>query len=67
MESYRNIIIGSGYAGKAMAWHLAKQGESTICIERSHLGGACPNVAWPPRDWHVSHDNDLYALYARDI
>lgn len=48
MESYRNIIIGSGYAGKAMAWHLAKQGESTICIERSHLGGACPNVACLP-------------------
>ena len=48
MESYRNVIIGSGYAGKAMAWHLAQQGESTICIERSHLGGACPNVACLP-------------------
>lgn len=48
MESYRNIIIGSGYAGKAMAWHLAQQGESTICVERSHLGGACPSIACLP-------------------
>lgn len=48
MESYRNIIIGSGYAGKAMAWHLAQQGDSTICIERSQLGGACPNIACLP-------------------
>src|SRR3954470_20883895 len=47
-EQYHNVIIGSGVAGKILAWTLAKQGQKTICVERSMVGGACPNVACLP-------------------
>jgi pyruvate/2-oxoglutarate dehydrogenase complex dihydrolipoamide dehydrogenase (E3) component len=47
-DHYQNVIIGSGEAGKFLAWSLAKQGQRTIVIERSAMGGACPNVACLP-------------------
>jgi pyruvate/2-oxoglutarate dehydrogenase complex dihydrolipoamide dehydrogenase (E3) component len=47
-EHVHNLIIGSGVAGKIIAWNLAKQGQRTVCIERSMVGGACPNVACLP-------------------
>jgi pyruvate/2-oxoglutarate dehydrogenase complex dihydrolipoamide dehydrogenase (E3) component len=48
VEQVQNLIIGSGVAGKILAWTLAKQGQKTICVERSMVGGACPNVACLP-------------------
>jgi len=48
IERFRNVIIGSGEAGKWLAWTLAGQGESTVVVERSKVGGACPNVACLP-------------------
>jgi pyruvate/2-oxoglutarate dehydrogenase complex dihydrolipoamide dehydrogenase (E3) component len=47
-EQYHNVIIGSGVAGKILAWTLAKRGEKTVCVERSMVGGSCPNVACLP-------------------
>ena len=47
-EQVENLIIGSGVAGKILAWTLAKQGQKTVCVERSMVGGACPNVACLP-------------------
>src|SRR5258706_16126958 len=47
-EQFHNVIIGSGVAGKILAWTLAKRGEKTICVERSMIGGTCPNVACLP-------------------
>ena len=43
-QKYKNIIIGSGEGGKYLAWHLAQSGQRTIVIERSWIGGSCPNV-----------------------
>src|ERR1700733_8149917 len=48
IESYRNLVIGSGEAGKILAWNLAKAGESSIVVERSLIGGSCPNIACLP-------------------
>ncbi len=48
IEEFENVIIGSGEAGKWMAWTLGKRGEKTVMIERWLLGGACPNVACLP-------------------
>jgi pyruvate/2-oxoglutarate dehydrogenase complex dihydrolipoamide dehydrogenase (E3) component len=48
VEQYQNLIIGSGVAGKILAWTLAKKGENTICVERAMIGGSCPNVACLP-------------------
>jgi pyruvate/2-oxoglutarate dehydrogenase complex dihydrolipoamide dehydrogenase (E3) component len=47
-EHYQNLVIGSGVAGKILSWVLAKQGQKTVTVERSMIGGACPNVACLP-------------------
>jgi pyruvate/2-oxoglutarate dehydrogenase complex dihydrolipoamide dehydrogenase (E3) component len=47
-EHFQNLIIGSGVAGKIIAWTLAGRGEKTVVVERSMVGGACPNVACLP-------------------
>src|ERR1700755_1623652 len=47
-DSYHNLIVGSGVAGKLLGWTLAKQGQKTVVVERSMVGGSCPNVACLP-------------------
>src|SRR4051794_21935982 len=47
-EHFHNPIIGSGVAGKLLGWTLAKQGRKTVVVERSMLGGSCPNIACLP-------------------
>jgi pyruvate/2-oxoglutarate dehydrogenase complex dihydrolipoamide dehydrogenase (E3) component len=48
VEHFQNLVVGSGVAGKIIAWTLAKQGQKTITVERSMVGGSCPNVACLP-------------------
>src|SRR6516162_6134909 len=48
IEHFQNVVIGSGVASKILSWTLAKQGQSTVVVERSMVGGACPNVACLP-------------------
>src|SRR2546423_6736017 len=48
IEHVQNLVIGSGVAGKIIAWTLASQGQKTIVVERAMVGGACPNVACLP-------------------
>ncbi len=48
VEHYQNLVIGSGEAGKYLAWNLAKRGQMTAVVERSMVGGSCPNVACLP-------------------
>src|SRR5262245_46172543 len=48
IEPFQNLVIGSGVAGKLLAWTLAKQGQKTVVVERSMVGGSCPNVACLP-------------------
>jgi pyruvate/2-oxoglutarate dehydrogenase complex dihydrolipoamide dehydrogenase (E3) component len=40
IEHFQDLVIGSGVAGN--------QGQRTAVIERSMVGGACPNVACLP-------------------
>lgn len=47
-ERYEVLIIGSGEAGKYMAWTMAKAGHRTAVVERKLVGGSCPNVACLP-------------------
>ena len=44
-EHFQNLIIGSGVAGKILAWTLAGQGQKTVVVERAMVGDSCPNVA----------------------
>jgi pyruvate/2-oxoglutarate dehydrogenase complex dihydrolipoamide dehydrogenase (E3) component len=48
VEHYQNLVIGSGEAGKILAWNLAKMGQKSVVVERSMIGGSCPNVACLP-------------------
>src|SRR5262245_35987335 len=47
-EHYQNLIIGSGVAGKIIAWTLGGQGQKTVVVERAMVGGSCPNAACLP-------------------
>jgi pyruvate/2-oxoglutarate dehydrogenase complex dihydrolipoamide dehydrogenase (E3) component len=47
-EHFQNLIIGSGVAGKILAWTLASQRQKTVVVERAMVGGSCPNVACLP-------------------
>src|SRR5215469_5637633 len=44
IETYQNVIIGSGEGGKYLAWHLAQSGQKTAVVERRWIGGSCPNI-----------------------
>jgi pyruvate/2-oxoglutarate dehydrogenase complex dihydrolipoamide dehydrogenase (E3) component len=46
VEKYENLIVGSGIAGKLIAW--TSDARRTAIVERGLLGGACPNVACLP-------------------
>src|SRR5215471_17081509 len=48
IEPCQNLVIGSGVAGKILAWTLASQGQKTVVVERAMVGGSCPNVACLP-------------------
>ena len=48
IEQCQNLVIGSGVGGKLLAWNLAKMGQKSVVIERSMIGGSCPNVACLP-------------------
>ena len=48
VERYEILVLGSGEAGKYLAWTMAKAGHRTAMVERKYLGGSCPNVACLP-------------------
>ncbi|MEI9864286.1 MAG: FAD-dependent oxidoreductase, partial [Limisphaerales bacterium] len=47
-EAYDILVLGSGEAGKYIAWTLAKQGKRVAVIDRKYIGGSCPNIACLP-------------------
>src|SRR5215469_16385361 len=48
VENYDILVIGTGEAGKYLAWTMAGEGRRTVAVERDYIGGACPNVACLP-------------------
>lgn len=48
VQTYDAVVVGSGEAGKYLAWHLARSGQKVVVVERAMVGGACPNVACLP-------------------
>ena len=47
-ERFEVLILGSGFGGKLLAWHLARSGRRTAVVERRWIGGSCPNIACLP-------------------
>ena len=64
MTSYDVVVIGSGEAGKYLAWTLSKAGHPTAMIERGMIGGSCPNVACLPSK-NIIHSAKVASLAAR--
>ncbi|HEY2588995.1 MAG TPA: FAD-dependent oxidoreductase [Tepidisphaeraceae bacterium] len=48
IEEYDVVVLGSGKAGKLLAWTLAAEGKRVAVVERQYVGGACPNIACLP-------------------
>lgn len=63
-EQYDALVLGSGEAGKYIAWHLAKSGQRTAVIERKYVGGSCPNIACLPSK-NVIHSAQVAAYFRR--
>jgi pyruvate/2-oxoglutarate dehydrogenase complex dihydrolipoamide dehydrogenase (E3) component len=45
---YDVLILGSGEAGKYLAWTFAKARRRVALVERGLIGGSCPNIACLP-------------------
>lgn len=63
-DRYEVLVIGSGEAGKYMAWTMAKTGHRTAVIERKLVGGSCPNVACLPSK-NIIHSAKVASLARR--
>jgi pyruvate/2-oxoglutarate dehydrogenase complex dihydrolipoamide dehydrogenase (E3) component len=61
---YDVLVIGSGEAGKYLAWTLSKEGHTTALIERKMVGGSCPNVACLPSK-NIIHSAKVASFAAR--
>ena len=48
VEDYEILVVGSGEAGKYLAWTMAGEGHRTAVVERKLIGGSCPNIACLP-------------------
>jgi pyruvate/2-oxoglutarate dehydrogenase complex dihydrolipoamide dehydrogenase (E3) component len=47
-ERFEILVLGSGFGGKLLAWHMAQSGRRTAVVERRWIGGSCPNIACLP-------------------
>lgn len=47
-ENVDVLVIGSGEAGKYLAWTMAGEGHRVAVVERELIGGSCPNIACLP-------------------
>src|SRR5882757_1706211 len=48
IDTYDVVVLGSGEAGKSIAWHLGGSGQRVVVVEQRYVGGSCPNIAGLP-------------------
>src|SRR6516162_3881346 len=53
-ERFEVLVLGSGFGGKLLAWHMARSGRRTAVVERRWIGGSCPNIACLPSKNEIS-------------
>jgi pyruvate/2-oxoglutarate dehydrogenase complex dihydrolipoamide dehydrogenase (E3) component len=63
-ESYDVVVLGSGEAGKYLAWTLASEGKRAVVIEKAYVGGSCPNIACLPSK-NVIHSAKVASFFRR--
>jgi pyruvate/2-oxoglutarate dehydrogenase complex dihydrolipoamide dehydrogenase (E3) component len=60
-DRYEVLILGSGEAGKYLAWHMARSGHRTAVVERRWIGGSCPNINCLPSK------NEIWSAKVADL
>jgi pyruvate/2-oxoglutarate dehydrogenase complex dihydrolipoamide dehydrogenase (E3) component len=60
-ERIEILVIGSGEAGKWLAWEMAAAGRRTAVVERKWIGGSCPNINCLPSK------NEIMSAKAADV
>jgi pyruvate/2-oxoglutarate dehydrogenase complex dihydrolipoamide dehydrogenase (E3) component len=63
-EQYDVVVVGSGEAGKYIAWTQAKKGKRAVVIERKYIGGSCPNIACLPSK-NIIHTAKVASYFTR--
>ena len=64
VERFDVLVVGSGEAGKYVAWTMADAGHRTAVVERRYIGGSCPNIACLPSK-NMIHSARVKSLAAR--
>jgi pyruvate/2-oxoglutarate dehydrogenase complex dihydrolipoamide dehydrogenase (E3) component len=64
LEEYDLVVLGSGEAGKYIAWTMATRGQHVAVVERRYVGGSCPNIACLPSK-NIIHSAKVVSLLQR--
>jgi pyruvate/2-oxoglutarate dehydrogenase complex dihydrolipoamide dehydrogenase (E3) component len=60
-EQFDILVLGSGAAGKLLAWHMAHAGYRTAVVERQLIDGSCPNTNCLPSK------NEIWSAKVTDL
>jgi pyruvate/2-oxoglutarate dehydrogenase complex dihydrolipoamide dehydrogenase (E3) component len=63
-EHFDLLVLGSGEAGKYLAWTLGAEGKRVAVVERRWVGGSCPNIACLPSK-NIIHSAKIASLFRR--
>src|SRR6266571_1208095 len=63
-DLYDLLVLGSGEAGKYIAWTQAKKGMQVAVIEQKYVGGSCPNIACLPSK-NIIHSAKIASYFWR--
>ena len=65
-EEYDVVVLGSGEAGKYLAWAVAAEGKRVEVVECRYVGGSCPNIACLPSN-NVIHSAKVASYFRRGV
>jgi pyruvate/2-oxoglutarate dehydrogenase complex dihydrolipoamide dehydrogenase (E3) component len=66
IETYDAVVLGSGEAGKSMAWYLGGSGKRVVVVEQRYVGGSCPNIACLPSKYFIHSASIAHTLTASE-
>jgi pyruvate/2-oxoglutarate dehydrogenase complex dihydrolipoamide dehydrogenase (E3) component len=66
IETYDAVVLGSGEAGKSIAWHLSGSGKRVVVVELRYVGGSCPNIACLPSKYFIHSASIAHTLTASE-
>jgi pyruvate/2-oxoglutarate dehydrogenase complex dihydrolipoamide dehydrogenase (E3) component len=67
IDIYDAVVLGSGEAGKSMAWHLGGAGQRVVVVEQRYVGGSCPNIACLPSKNFIHSASIAHTVAASEV